>query len=74
MLIHDFVLECDLLVIVNALKEASPPPASIAAVLYNVMSVSHEFRHVEFSHICRLSNRPAHLLTKLACGIDDLSV
>ncbi|KAL0015359.1 hypothetical protein SO802_002428 [Lithocarpus litseifolius] len=35
-LIHDLVLEGDSLVIVNALMEASPPLASVAAVLYNV--------------------------------------
>lgn len=74
MLIHDLVLEGDLLVIVNAFKEASPPPTLVAAVLYNVKSISHEFHSVEFSHICRQGNRPAHLLAKHACGIVDLSV
>lgn len=69
MLIHDIVLEGDSPVIMNALKEVSPPPVSVAAVVYNVMSVSHEFRSLEFSHICRHGNRPAHLLAKHACGI-----
>ena len=74
MLIHDLVLEGDSLVVVNALKEASPPPALVAAVLYNVKSVSHEFCRVEFSHIYRQGNRPAHLLAKHGYGIADLSV
>ena len=51
LLIHDLVLEGDSLVIVNVLKEASPPPALVPAMPYNVNSISHEFRSVEFSHI-----------------------
>jgi len=74
MLIHDLVLEGDSLVIVNALKEASPPPALVAAVLYNVKSISYKFHSVEFSHICRQGNGPAHLLAKHACGIVNLYV
>ena len=74
LLIHDLVLEGDSLVIVNVLKEASPPPALVPAMPYNVNSISHEFRSVEFSRICRQGNRPAHLLAKQACGIADLSI
>ena len=74
LLIHDLVLEGDSLVIVNVLKEASPPPGLVPAMPYNVNSISHEFRSVEFSHICRQGNRPVHLLAKQACGIADLSV
>ncbi|XP_075650221.1 uncharacterized protein LOC142620796 [Castanea sativa] len=73
MLIHDFVLEGDSLVVVNALKETSPPPA-LVAVLSNVRSLAHGFRNVKFSHIGRQGNRPAHLLAKHAYGIADFSV
>ena len=32
------------------------------------------FRSVEFSHVRRLDNRPAHLLAKHALGIADFSI
>ena len=35
LLIQDFILEGDSLVLVNALKEISPPLSSVAAVVYN---------------------------------------
>ena len=74
MMVHNLILEGDSLVIVNALKDRSPPPASVAAVLYNVLSVSHELYRVEFSHICRRGNWLAHLLAKHVCGITDFSM
>ena len=33
-----------------------------------------EFRRIEFSHVKRKDNRPAHLLAKYAVGIDDFLV
>lgn len=74
MLVHDLVLEGDSLTIVNALKDGSPPPVSVAVVLYNIQSTSHVLRRVEFSHICRNGNKPAHVLAKHAKGIADFSV
>nr|POF07304.1 hypothetical protein CFP56_45445 [Quercus suber] len=59
LMVRDLVLEGDSLVIVKALKDGSPPPASVAVVLYNVQSVSYELRRVEFSHICRQDDRYA---------------
>ena len=52
-MIQEFVLESDSLTLINALKETSPPPSSIAAVVYGLLSNSHNFRLVEFSHVHR---------------------
>ena len=60
--------------LINALKEVSSPPSSIAAVVYGSLSSSHDFCQVEFSHVHQLGNRPTHLLAKHALSIDDFSV
>ena len=73
-MIQEFVLESDSLSPINALKETSPPPSSIAAVVYGSLSNSHNFRHVDFSHVRQQANKPAHLLAKYALGINDFSV
>ena len=62
LLIQDFILEGDSLVLVNALKEISPPHSSVAAVVYNSLSATHDFRQVDFSHVRKQGNRPSHLL------------
>lgn len=67
-------MESDSLILVNALKEYSPPPIAVAAVVYNSLAASHEFRQVDFNHVGRQGNRPAHLLAKHAFGIEDFSV
>lgn len=59
---------------VNALKEVSSPPAAIATLVYNSLATSHVFRRVEFFHVGRQGNRPAHLLAKHALGIADFFV
>ena len=74
LLIHDFILESDSLLVTNALKELSPPPSTMAAIIYSSLSVSREFKHVEFSHVRRQGNKSAHLLAKYAHGIDDFSI
>nr|POF12282.1 hypothetical protein CFP56_67982 [Quercus suber] len=74
LMIQEFVLESDSLTLINALKGTSPPPASIAAVVYGSLSNSHNFRQVEFSHVCQQANKPAHLLAKYALGFDDYSI
>ncbi|XP_075633540.1 uncharacterized protein LOC142606004 [Castanea sativa] len=74
MMIRDFILEGDSLVLMNALKEISPPPSSIAAVVYGSLLSSHDFRQVEFFHVCWQGNRPAHLLAKHSLSINDFSV
>ena len=74
LLIHDFILESDSLLMTNALKELSPPPSTVAAIIYYSLSVSREFRQVEFSHVRRQGNKSAHLLAKYAHDIDDFSI
>ena len=72
--IRDFILEGDSLLVINALKELSPPPSFVAAIISSSLLVSQEFRHVVFSHVRRQGNRPVHLLAKYASGIDDFLV
>ena len=74
LLIQDFILEGDSLVLFNALSKISSPPSSIAAMICGSVSISHEFCHVVFSHVRRQGNCPTLLLTKHALGIDDFSV
>ena len=64
-------MEEDFVVIVQALKEVSHAPSSIAFVIYGSLTECHEFRKVGFSHVHRQDNRPAHLLAKHALGIID---
>lgn len=49
LLIHDFILESDSLNLIKALKEISPPPVSVAAIVYGVLSSLHDFQCVVFS-------------------------
>ena len=42
--IQDFILEGDSLLAVNALKELSLPPSSVAAIISSSLFVSQEFR------------------------------
>ena len=53
LLIQEFILESDSLILVNALKERSPPSIAVAAVVYNTLAASYGFRHVEFNHVGR---------------------
>ena len=74
MSIQDFMLESDFLMLVNALRDLSPPPLSIAALVYNSVASAHSFRCVDFSHVGRNGNRPAHLLARHALGIANMSI
>lgn len=67
-------MESDSLTLVNALKEISPPPIAVVALVYSSLATSHEFRRVKVSHVGRQGNRPAHLLAKHALGIEDFSI
>ena len=73
-MIQEFVLESDTLTLINALKEISPPPSSIAVVAYGLLSDSHNFRQVEFSRLRQQANELAHLLAKYVLGIDDFFI
>ena len=72
--IHDIILEGDSLVIFNAFCEVSLPPSSIASIVIGMLDLCKVFRRIEFSHVQRKGNRPAHLLAKHAVGIDDFIV
>ena len=68
------ILESDSLLMTNALKELSPPPSTMATIIYSYLSVSRAFKQVEFSHVRRQGNKLVHLLAKYAHGIDDFSI
>ena len=74
MLIQDFILEGDSLILMNALNEISPPPSLVAAVVYGSLSAFYGFRQVEFSHVRRQGNRPTHLLAKHALDNSEFAV
>nr|POE93121.1 hypothetical protein CFP56_58925 [Quercus suber] len=62
--IQDFTLESDSLSLVNALSDLSPPPLSVAALVYSSIVVAHSFHCVDFAHVGRNGNRPAYLLAR----------
>ena len=74
MLIQDFILEGDSLILMNALNEISPPPSLVVAVVYGSLSAFYGFRQVEFSHVRRQGNRLTHLLAKHALDISEFAV
>ena len=74
MLIQDFILEGDSLILMNALNEISPPPSLVVAVVYGSLSAFYGFRQVEFSHVRRQGNRPTHLLAKHALDNSEFAV
>ena len=74
LLIQDFVLEGDSLILANAMKELSSPPSAIAALVYSSLAALHEFRHGQISHVCRQGSNYAHLLAKHALVIADFSI
>ncbi|KAL0002098.1 hypothetical protein SO802_015879 [Lithocarpus litseifolius] len=71
--IKDFVIEGDLLFIVQALKECSHAPSFVSPLIYGMLAECHEFRNVVFSHVKRQGKKPAHLLAKQAFGLADFS-
>ena len=46
MSIQDFTLESDSLSLVNALRDLSPPPLSVAALVYSSIAAAHSFLSV----------------------------
>ncbi|XP_050248967.1 uncharacterized protein LOC126696240 [Quercus robur] len=72
--IQDVILEGDSLVIYNALCEVSLPPSLVTSIVDGMRDLCKVFRRLEFSHVKRKGNRPAHLLAKYAGGIDDFIV
>ncbi|KAL0009025.1 hypothetical protein SO802_010527 [Lithocarpus litseifolius] len=74
MSIQDFTLESDSLMLINALQDLSPPPSSVAALVYSSVATSHSFCCVDFFHVGRNGNRPVHLLAKHTLDIANLSI
>ena len=72
--VTEFILEGDSLIISDALCEQSLLPSSIGPIVYGILSSSHTFRCIEFSHVRRQGNGPAYLLAKHASGIDDFPI
>nr|XP_023892178.1 uncharacterized protein LOC112004175 [Quercus suber] len=72
--IRDFVLEGDSLIIIQALCESAPAPSSVASLVYGIVAAGHDFRSVNFSHVCRNGNISTHLLAKNALVIVDYCV
>ena len=69
--IYDFIMEGDSLAMYNALCGQSSPPSSMASVTLGILGFYGVFGWVDFSHIRRQGNRPAHLLAKHALSIVD---
>ena len=69
--IQDVILEGDSLTVLNALCGNTSPPSLVAAVVAGIKVLSCYLRQVEFSHVRRQCNRPAHLLAKHGFGIVD---
>ena len=63
---HEIVLEGDFVMVSNAIAGISPPPSSIASVVYGISSLLSAFRRFSISHVGRKGNQVAHLLAKHA--------
>ena len=72
--VTEFILEGDSLIISDTLCEQSSLPSSIGPIVYGILSSSHAFRRIEFSHVRRQGNGPTHLLAKHASDIDDFPI
>ena len=56
------------------MSHSSSAPTSIDAVIVGIRSAALEFHNVDFSHVKRNVNSPAHLLAKYAKGIVNQSI
>ena len=72
--VTEFILEGDSLIISDALCEQSLLPSSIGPIVYGILSSTHAFQRIEFSHARRQGNGPVHLSAKHASGIDDFPI
>ncbi|XP_075669860.1 uncharacterized protein LOC142639587 [Castanea sativa] len=72
--IHEFILEGESTIVYKALCEVSSPPVAVEPLIEGMYTLCSDFRRVEFSHVRRQGNRPAHLLAKHAQNIVDFSV
>ena len=67
---HEIDLEGDSFLVSNAIAGISPPPSSIASVVYGISSLLSAFRRFSISHVGRKGNQVAHLLAKHAQGVE----
>ena len=67
--VYDFTLEGDSLVLFNVLSGLSNPPAAVESVVRGVLMACGSRYKVDFSHIKKQGNSPAHLLAKHTLGI-----
>ena len=65
------VLEGDSQVLVNALASSSPSPLVVASVIQGALELCMGFSQIQFSHVKRQGNMPAHLVVKNAYSIVD---
>ena len=65
------VLEGDSQVLVNALAGSSPFPSVVASVIQGALELCMGFSQIQFSHVKRQGNMPAHLVAKNAYSIVD---
>nr|POE53705.1 hypothetical protein CFP56_36866 [Quercus suber] len=64
--LQDGVLEGDSLTISNALKRSTLSPTSVATVVEGIHELGAEIGVVNFSHVRRTGNKPAHILARQA--------
>ena len=64
--LRDIVLEGDSLIISNALKRLTLSPSSVDAIMEGIHELGAEIGVVLFSHVCRMGNKPAHILARQA--------
>ena len=60
------MLEGDSLIISNALKRFTLSPSSIDAIVEGIHELGAEIGVVNFSHVRRIGNKPAHMLARQA--------
>ena len=63
------VLKGDSQVLVNVLAGSSSPPSAMAFVIQGVLELCMGFTQIQFSHVKRQRNMPAHLVAKNAYSI-----
>ncbi|XP_065637686.1 uncharacterized protein LOC136070942 [Quercus suber] len=67
--VSELIIKGDSLIVSRALSQSSSVPATIDAVIMGIRSTIVEFQNVNFSHVKRNANIPAHLLAKYVKGI-----
>ena len=59
-----YLIDC-----IYALLGSSEPPVGIATIIEGIHQKLQDFRQVQFSHVKRQGNRPAHILAQYAKNI-----